>query len=107
MTDRINADTIDEFNERLQSGKLTLVVFTGRCPRCVALEPALDQLAAEYSDDLVIMNIDVERLEGISDRYNVMATPTLMIFGRAGERERLRGDLTRSNIAQVIDKHLH
>ncbi|MEM1371530.1 MAG: thioredoxin domain-containing protein, partial [Pseudomonadota bacterium] len=45
---------------------------------------ALDQVAEAMSDSLTVVKIDVEQNPTVTQKYNVRAMPTLMIF-RNGE----------------------
>ncbi|MFE2558446.1 thioredoxin family protein [Streptomyces sp. NPDC059352] len=62
-----------------------LVKFTAVwCGPCRQLKPVLAAIAAEESERLRIVEIDVDRNPETTTRYGVLATPTLMVF-RAGE----------------------
>lgn len=62
-----------------------LVKFTAVwCGPCRQLTPVLAAIAAEESERLRIVEIDVDHNPETTTRYGVLATPTLMVF-RAGE----------------------
>jgi thioredoxin 1 len=52
------------------------------CKPCAAIEPILEELAAEHGLGLVRLNID-EHL-GVPSRYGVLSLPTVILF-EAGE----------------------
>ncbi|MFB8403552.1 MULTISPECIES: co-chaperone YbbN [unclassified Streptomyces] len=71
--------------EVLAAGRPVLVKFTAEwCGPCRQLTPVLAAIAAEESERLRVVEIDVDRNPGTTVRYGVLATPTLMVF-RAGE----------------------
>ncbi|MFC9479718.1 thioredoxin [Streptomyces griseus] len=71
--------------EVLESALPVLVQFTADwCGPCRQLAPVLGEIAREEADRIRIVQLDVDRAAGISVRYGVLATPTLMVF-RAGE----------------------
>ncbi|WTT06083.1 thioredoxin domain-containing protein [Streptomyces sp. NBC_00090] len=71
--------------EVLGAGLPVLVKFTAVwCGPCRQLTPVLAAIAAEESERLRIVEIDVDRNPETTTRYGVLATPTLMVF-RAGE----------------------
>jgi thioredoxin 1 len=78
------ADT--EFDRAvLQSGTPVLVDFWGPgCRPCQMMNPALDELASEFSGRINIFKINVEESPAIASRYGVMGLPTLMVF-KAGQ----------------------
>ncbi|MFI0879552.1 thioredoxin family protein [Streptomyces parvus] len=71
--------------EVLGSALPVLVQFTADwCGPCRQLAPVLGEIAREESDRIRVVQLDVDRAPGITVRYGVLATPTLMVF-RAGE----------------------
>ncbi|MET9435992.1 thioredoxin domain-containing protein [Streptomyces sp. NPDC006551] len=71
--------------EVLGAGLPVLVKFTADwCGPCRQLAPVLGAVAAEETDRLKIVTLDVDRNPGTALRYGVLSTPTLMVF-RAGE----------------------
>ncbi|MFB7411077.1 thioredoxin family protein [Streptomyces sp. NPDC056202] len=71
--------------EVLAAGRPVLVKFTAEwCGPCRQLTPVLAAIAAEESERLRVVEIDVDRNPETTVRYGVLATPTLMVF-RAGE----------------------
>lgn len=74
--------TFDE--EVLGAGLPVLVEFTADwCGPCRQLAPVLSAIAAE-TDDIKIVQLDVDANPGITSRYAVLSMPTLMVF-RDGE----------------------
>ncbi|MFD9422132.1 MULTISPECIES: thioredoxin [unclassified Streptomyces] len=81
------ADVTDETfdQEVLAAGLPVLVQFTADwCGPCRQLVPVLSAIAREDADRLKIVQLDVDHNPGITVRYGVLSTPTLMVF-RAGE----------------------
>ncbi|MFJ8765664.1 thioredoxin family protein [Streptomyces clavifer] len=71
--------------EVLGAGLPVLVEFTADwCGPCRQLAPVLGAVAAEEADRIKVVQIDVDRNPGVTSRYAVLSTPTLMVF-RDGE----------------------
>ncbi|ESU46853.1 thioredoxin domain-containing protein [Streptomyces filamentosus] len=71
--------------EVLESVLPVLVQFTADwCGPCRQLAPVLGEISREEADRIRVVQLDVDRAPGITVRYGVLATPTLMVF-RAGE----------------------
>ncbi len=69
----------------LKSDKPVLVDFFAEwCGPCKAMAPALDQVADALKDSLTVVKVDVEQNPVITQKYNIRAMPTLMLF-RNGE----------------------
>ena len=66
--------------EVLESDKPVLVDFTAAwCPPCRAMNPILDEIAADR-DDLRIVKLDVDDNQETAAQYGVMSMPTFMLF---------------------------
>jgi len=84
---------------------LTMLEFTAPwCPPCKAMKPALDALAAEYR--LTLTEIDVERDMVAAQRYEVRATPTIVILRDGAEVGRVVGARPRAFLAGMLDRAL-
>lgn len=67
--------------EVLKSSEPVLVDFFAEwCGPCKAMAPALEQVAAEMQGKLKVVKVDVDQSPEITNRYQIRAMPTLMIF---------------------------
>jgi thioredoxin 1 len=67
--------------EVLQSSEPVLVDFFAEwCGPCKAMAPALEQVAAEMKGKVKIAKLDVDQNPDITQRYQIQAMPTLLIF---------------------------
>ncbi len=66
--------------EVLESEKPVLVDFTAAwCPPCRAMNPILDQMAADR-DDIKIVSVDVDNEQELASQWGVMGMPTFLLF---------------------------
>ena len=73
----------DESFERdvLQAGKPVLVDFWAEwCGPCKQIAPALEQIAEEMADQIVVAKVNIEDSPASPSRYGVRGIPTLMLF---------------------------
>lgn len=71
--------------EVLKSSEPVLVDFFAEwCGPCKAMAPALEQVATEMQGKLKVVKVDVDQSPEITNRYQIRAMPTLMIF-KAGK----------------------
>ncbi|MFH9860154.1 thioredoxin family protein [Streptomyces sp. NPDC017202] len=72
-------------SEVLAADRPVLVEFTADwCPPCRQMAPVLGALAAEEGERLKVVQLNVDRNPGTTNRYKVLSMPTFMVF-RAGE----------------------
>ncbi len=101
----INAGTFDE--EVLNADKPVLVDFSAVwCGPCKMLKPVVDQLAEEWSNEMKVVELDVDHSPEIAMRYQIMGVPTLMLFVDGQIRERLTGYQPKDRIASKLAPHL-
>jgi len=67
--------------QRLRS-KIPLAVdfYADWCVPCVAVDQLIERLAEEYRGKMNFGRINVDENQDITDRYQVMSIPTLLIF---------------------------
>ena len=69
-----------EFDELVKSGKNVLVDFYADwCGPCRMQAPIVDAIAEENSD-VVVAKLNVDDVEDVAERFNIVSIPTLLIF---------------------------
>jgi thioredoxin 1 len=81
----VTDDTFQELVVAASSGQAVLVDFWAQwCPPCHMLSPVLEEIAAELSDKLTVVKMNVDENQAVAGRYGILAMPTLSVF-RNGE----------------------
>jgi thioredoxin 1 len=97
-------DWKDFESEVLKADKPVLVDFWAEwCVPCKAVAPLLDQLALEYKGKMVFAKVDVERNPQMASYLGIRSIPTMIVFSKGEERERLVGSFPKSHIQKKID----
>lgn len=69
-----------EFDELVESGKKVLVDFYADwCGPCKMQAPIVDAIAEENSD-VVVAKLNVDDVDDVAERFNIVSIPTLLIF---------------------------
>jgi thioredoxin 1 len=72
------------------SSKIPLAVdfYADWCVPCIAVDQLIDRLAEQYRGKMTFARLNVDENQDITDRYQVISIPTLLIFlhGKAIKR---------------------
>ena len=74
------------------------------CGPCKMIAPILDDLAATYDGRLKVAKINIDHNQKTPRNYNVRGIPTLMIFKDGKVQATQIGAVSKSQLAQMIDK---
>lgn len=75
-------------NEILQDTTSMLYVvdfFADWCGPCKMLTPILDQLQAQYEGQIMVVKIDIDSNQELTDELHITSIPTVLIY-RAGQK---------------------
>ena len=81
-----NASSTIPLEQALSSGTPTLAEFgRGICIPCKAMKPILEELAAEYKEELNVVIIEIDEHRDLTRQYGIMAIPTQIFFDNNGQ----------------------
>ena len=108
MSEKLQHVTDQDFEAVvLKSNKPVLVDFWATwCAPCRIIAPALEQVAAEYSDRARIVKLNVDENADVSARYNIRGIPTLLLFKDGVIKDQIVGVTSKDNIARMIENQL-
>ncbi len=71
--------TKDNFDALIKDGTVLIDFYADWCGPCKMLSPILEQIAKE-EPSLKIVKVDVDELQEIASKYEVMAMPTMKLL---------------------------
>lgn len=100
--------TADNFKEKVVEAKGTVLVdfFATWCGPCKMIAPVVEQLATEYEGKAAVYKLDVDEAQEIGMEYRIMSIPTLVIFKNGQEAERIRGAVSKEELADAMERNL-
>lgn len=104
MAEGILNVTEDNFDSTLAgASKPVLVDFWAPwCGPCRSIAPILEQLAAEMPDEVQIVKVNVDEAQGLAQRYNIRAIPTLLFIKDSEVKDQAVGLVQKDQLAQKI-----
>ncbi len=96
----------DQFeSEVLNSKEPVLVDFWAEwCGPCKMISPILDELAVTYGGRLKVAKVNIDSNQKTPRNYNVRGIPTLMIFKDGKVEATQIGAVSKTQLAQLIDR---
>lgn len=76
------------------------------CPPCKAIAPTLEELAAEYKNDIYIYKIDVDDNKELAQVFGIQSIPTLLFVPMSGQPETEIGAISKEKFKEKIDNFL-
>ena len=76
----IHVNDLNEFNEKIASGRVLVDFFATWCGPCKMIAPVLEDIDKKgEAGDLLIVKVDVDEASDIAMRYGIQSIPTLIL----------------------------
>ena len=77
----IHVNNLNEFNEKIASGRVLVDFFATWCGPCRMLAPILEEVdERKEAGELLIIKVDVDEAGEIAAKYGIQSIPTLILF---------------------------
>ena len=93
-----------DFQAEVLDGALPVLVefYSDSCIPCKQLSPILGGLEDDYEDQIKIVKVNVNFDADLAAKYEVAASPTILIFKNGEEVRRVRGLVKRSELETIV-----
>ena len=87
--------------EVLNSKKVVIAEFYATwCEPCKTLKPVIEAVATDY-DSIKAVEIDIEKNRELVNKYQIKATPTVVVIKNGNEINRVQGSPNRNRILEM------
>ena len=97
--------TTENFNaEVIESDKPVLVDFYADwCGPCKMMAPVIEEIAQEYEGKVKVGKLNVDGNPEISEQFEIMSIPTLIVFKNGQPVNRSTGVLAKDKIIEILN----
>ena len=108
MANGITELTSATFDETVNSSLSTVVVdlWAEWCGPCKQIAPILEEIAAEYADDLLVTKVNVDENPDIAVRFGVQSIPTLLVIDGGELQKKIVGAKGKGALLEELDEFL-
>ncbi len=93
-----------DFQTEVLDAKLPVLVefYSDSCIPCKQLSPILGGIEDDYEDQLKVVKVNVNFDAELAQKYEVAASPTILIFKDGAEVRRVRGLIKRPELEKLV-----
>lgn len=103
----VQISSVGDFDNLVKSNKLVVVDFWAEwCGPCKVMEPIISRVSTELSGSVAFGAVNVDENESLAMSKAIMSIPTMIVYSRGLEAERLIGSRSADKLKQEISKYL-
>ena len=102
----MNLSGMSKFSELIHQDVPVLVDFFAEwCGPCKVLSPILKEVKDELGDQVKILKIDVDKNQGLVNKFQVRGVPTLILFQDGKQIWRHSGVVQKNDLVNIITQY--
>jgi thioredoxin 1 len=93
---------VGNFDATVAAGVSLVEFYHPTCSHCRAMEPVVEQLAADFADRAVVGKVNVTTDQALTQRWGVRGYPTFVVLRDGREHDRWVGETSYARLAGMI-----
>ncbi len=98
----------DTFKDDVLAAERPVLVdfYADWCGPCKTIGPIVEDLASDYEGRVDVRKVDVDDNSNLTTHFGVRGIPTLMLFKNGEPVETVVGVTSKTELANVLDRHV-
>lgn len=97
----------ENFNQEISQGITLVDFYADWCGPCRMMEPIIEELAQEMEGKAKVVKVDIEEAQKTAAQLNVTSIPTMILFNKGQEIQRMVGVRDKETLVDVISGAIH
>ncbi len=91
----------NHFHEKIDNPLTVIDFFAGWHMPCLLMEPVIEEMAEKF-DIIKFARVNVDECSKITDKFSISKFPTLVLFKKGEEIERIQGQLPAEELEEKL-----
>jgi len=97
--------TDNNFKEIVKASEIPVIVdfYADWCGPCKRIVPALEEIASEKADEVLVCKVDVDQSQGLANAFQVMSIPNVISFKNGELYKRVVGAVSKADLLALVE----